>query len=528
MDQYASRPGAGLPGDGPSGARLVRSTTVAMAVLAFLSVLALGKNIASPNFWFDEADQFWLALGQTPYAQAGTPGGSWHDVWLYSQSLNADPGGFTVLLRLWIEAMGSSPLCMRLLPALFAALFLCLTYVWARRMTVPRPAAIAIALLFLLSQNVPYFTFELRAYSMELCGVVALWLATQALLERPSGTGLAIWIGIDFLFLTSRYSFVIYAASACGVLFLRAFSQPRARGIFLSAIAATLVWLAVLYVGMLRFQSADATPPPYVAELVLKGHWALFPAILAKNLFHPAAIGTTAFIAALLVTRVLRRRGVVAISPPQWQSFLALALYIVLAELAWFILSAFGKMPWDISKRWGLSLYGLSALSIPALYAVLRLGLKDRVRPALGQAGLAALCTASLAIGGLSLWVMAKRFDREHIVPEHLYQAMTAVDCTPGNTILLDDDLWPDYRYLTERSGLPIPCGGRLPVLPVRVKNIAAYASIGLSHPRPITYVFGSWDPQWKVGVLRRLQGHGALRVESFGPSDFTTVVTLR
>lgn len=510
---------------------LLRAASFTMAAIALLTLLALGKNIASPNFWFDEADQFWLALGQHLQATANALPGSWGDVWRYSRSFNADPGGFTVLLRLWIGMLGTAPVALRLLPALFGVVFFCLTYVWARRMQVPRPAAIAVVLLFLLSQNVPYFMLELRAYSMELCGVVALWLATTALLERPGRGTLTAWIAVDWLFLSSRYSFVIYAAAACAILLWRAWKEPRGRNIFLGALLATAVWSALLYFGMLRFQT-NGSPPGYVTPLMLKGHLENFLPIVARNFLHPAAIGKTAFLAGLLAVILLRRRASWRgrLTDSQLQPFFWLAGYILLADLGWLALSLLGKLPWDVSKRWGLSEYGLTALAIPALYGLVRMCLKDRARssPRLFDAGVALLCGVSLAAGFASLWVMAKRFDRENIVPEHLYRAMSAIDCRPGSHILLDDGLWPNYRYLTERSGLPIPCGGRLPAEKVRAKDAAAYAALGLSRPRPITYVFGNWDPNFKQGVLQHLRGQGKIKAESFGPSDFTTVVTLQ
>jgi hypothetical protein len=510
---------------------LLRTANFAMAAVALLALLALGKNIASPNFWFDEADQFWLAMGEHLQAGANTVPGGWGEVWRYSRSFNADPGGFTVLLRLWIGMLGTAPVALRLLPALFGCIFFCLTYVWARRMQVPRPAAIAIVLLFLLSQNVPYFMLELRAYSMELCGVVALWLATAALLQRPAPATLAAWIAVDWLFLSSRYSFVIYAAAACGILLWRAVKDPHGRRVFLLAVLAAALWIALLYFGMLRFQT-NGSPPDYVVPLMLKGHFENFLPILARNFFHPAAIGKTAFLVCLLAILLLRRRvsWLGKLTEGQLQPFFWLAGYILLAELGWMTLSALGKLPWDVSKRWGLSEYGLTALAIPALFSLVWMCLKGRPRssPLFLNAGMTLLCAGSLVVGFASLWMMAKRFDREKIVPEHLYRAMGAIDCTAGNSILLDDGLWPNYRYLTERSGLPIPCGGRLPVEIVPAKDPGAYATLGLSRRRPVIYLFGNWDPSFKQGVLQRLGGQGEIKAESFGPSDFTSVVTLK
>jgi hypothetical protein len=419
---------------------------------------------------------------------------------------------------------------LRLLPAMFGCLFLSLTYCWSRRLAVPRPVAIAMTLLFLLSQNVPYFFFELRAYSMELCGVVALWLATVALLERPAPLTAITWIATDWFFLSSRYSFIVYSAAACGILLWHGIKQARNRPVIFAVLAASAFWCLVLYFGMLRYQSAGGVPPDYVAQLMIAGHWGNFPSILLRALFHPAAIPATAFLAILILNRFFRRSPGDTDSPsPQPWLLNGLAAYILLANLEWMILSALGKLPWDISKRWGLSEYGLSALAMPVLYSLICLWLKNNPGRRLGRATMALLCAASLAAGVISLYVVTRRFDRENIVSEHLIPAMGALNCGDAPiTVLLDDTLWPDYRYLTERSGLAIPCASQARIERIHIQDAASYAVMGLSRKRPVAYLFGSWDARLKAGVRQRLQGQNGLRVESFGPSDFTTVVTLK
>jgi len=142
--------------------------TAIMAAIALLTLIALGRDIADPNFWFDEAGQFWLAMGQNHFSPAGTPDGSLYDVWNNSKAFIADPGGFTLLLRLLVNHLGSAPAALRTLPALFGLLFLYATFRWSKFLGLPTPLALAICAVFLASTTTAYFFLELRPYSMEM------------------------------------------------------------------------------------------------------------------------------------------------------------------------------------------------------------------------------------------------------------------------------------------------------------------------------------------------------------------------
>ena len=124
--------------------------------LIILLLCILARNLNSPNFWFDESGQFWLALGQNHFSAANTVAQSIKEAWNNSKSFNLDPGGFTLLLRGLIYSFeNTSPLILRSLPFFFTiALCFGLLY-WGALLKVSLIyTSLAIFLLFL-----PYHYF---------------------------------------------------------------------------------------------------------------------------------------------------------------------------------------------------------------------------------------------------------------------------------------------------------------------------------------------------------------------------------
>jgi hypothetical protein len=502
-----------------------------IGVVCLLIVLSVGSNLSSPHFWFDEAGQYWIAMGQNHFFPAHSPMGSLEAVWQNSKHSIADPGGFTLLVRLWSKLFGSSPVTLRLLPALFGAVFFALLFIWCRRNCLSSYIACAISAFLLTLPNLEGELVEFRPYSMEICGVLALGLATLLFLEKPARLTLAAWILVDVVFLLSRYSFVVYSLAACSLLILRFFSLRSHRLLIAIAVGVSLLWMSAIYFFMLRYQSADATPPPYVQQYMIWHHLERIPAILEHNFLSRGTIGKTAFLAAILAILAMknfRSMPLFVIQPQQIFRSVNLAVFIVAADVGWFLLSAVGRMPWDALQRWSLSEQGLTALAIPALLGLLRPAIMQQAPGPVRTFLLPAALSACLAICLISLSI-TMRFNRNNIVGEDLIDALSVVDCHHNDQvdIMLENGLWAQYRYLTERSGILIPCENRMRVHIHSGDDLQAFAKAGLSLSPDVTFIFGSWDK----GALNALRGYvgstASTEVHEFGYSGFTKVLSV-
>jgi len=503
-----------------------------IGLVCVLIVLSVGSNLSSPHFWFDEAGQYWIAMGQNHFSAAHSPLGSLHDVWSNSKHSIADPGGFTLLVRFWSELFGSSPVTLRLLPALFGAFFFVLIFAWCRRNLLPAYVACAISAFMLVLPNLVEELVELRPYSMELCGVLALGMATLVFLEKPTRFTLAVLIFVDALFLLSRYSFVVYSLAACSLLAFRFIGLRPHRLLIATAIGVSLLWMAAIYFFMLRYQSADATPPPYVQQYMIWHHLERIPTILRHNFLSRGTVGKTAFLAAalmLLGIEKFRLGGFSAIRPNQIFRCLNLAIFIVAADTIWLLLSAANRMPWDALQRWSLSEQGLTALAIPALFGLLRpVVMQETPRP-IREFLLPAALSICLAVCLISLPI-TMRFNRSNFIAEDLIDALSVVDCHHADQvdIMLERGLWADYRYLTERSGLTIPCQNKLRVHMYAGDDLQALAKAGLAINPHVTFIIGSWDE----AVLNTLRGYfgptASVEAHEFGNGNFTKVLSVR
>jgi hypothetical protein len=504
----------------------------AIGVVCLLIVLAVGSNLSSPHFWFDEAGQYWIAMGQYHFAAAHSPAGSLHDVWEHSKSSIADPGGFTLLLRFWSEQFGSGPVVLRLLPALFGAIFFTLIFVWCGRNALPIYVSCAISAFMLTFPNLMEKLVELRPYSMELCGVLALGMATLTFLERPTRFTLAAWILVDLLFLLSRYSFVIYSLAACSLLIYRFSSLRSHRLLIATAVGASFAWMVAIYFFMLRYQSATVVPPPYVEQYMIGHHFERMPVIFKHNFLTRGTFGKTIFLGALLavlLAKKSRARGLFPIQPHQIFRFANLAFFILAADAIWLVLSLAGRMPWDALQRWSLSEQGLTALAIPALLGLLRPVVLAATPWSNRALSLTAVLVACLALCVASL-PMAMRYNRNNFVTEDLVDAFSVVDCHHGDQvdIILDRGLWAHYRYLTEKAGLAIPCQSKMRVHMYPADNLQAFAKAGLLMGPHVVFVFGSWDATALSTVRRYLGSTASTEAHEFGYDDFTKVLSIR
>src|SRR5262245_2711393 len=335
---------------------------------------------------------------------------------------NLDPGGYTVWLRLWSTA-GHGLAWLRLSAYVFLLLTAVLLARWARDLTDSTSAACLAPFILLAYRLVLSFAFEIRAYSMEIAGVVATGYALHRVVRDPSHVNHLVLGLVCSVGLWSRYSFVVVAAAALGALACaRAGTLGRGRD-ELEKLACLLVPFlnsgALIYRVMLRYHAGglrarEAHPssavaiqaPDYVRHWVLRGQpLAELAAVLRENFLSGPALPITLTLGVLALGLVVRRRRALT-DWPGARSFPAVATMAFLAQLISAALSLAGVYPWHLGVKWSLYLHGISIVC--ALYlASAGWWIARRLRVA------AVLAAAALAVA-IVLTVRGATFRRTH------------------------------------------------------------------------------------------------------------------
>lgn len=183
---------------------------ITILIYAFC-LLQLGRNLSFDTLTYDEAGQFFISKGLNHYSEPYSTSGSIADVIHQNTQFNQDPGGFSILLHYWSE-ISDSIVWLRMLPFIFFIGAICFTCLTVFKITKHKLiSSIAGLLLFALwGGHIPY---ELRPYSMELCGMAyGLWLIFYIRSSHKlTKTALLFYSLVLSLFITARYTIIMFA-----------------------------------------------------------------------------------------------------------------------------------------------------------------------------------------------------------------------------------------------------------------------------------------------------------------------------
>lgn len=314
--------------------------------------------------WFDESVQYWMSRGLHAYGPPSQAAGNLAAVLQENGTGNLDPGGFTVLLHYWLQ-VDQSILWQRLLPQIFFVLALtmlaCLAWRWKKNWRLILLALVLPAAYPLLLR----FGYEVRAYSMEFAGVVAIFLMADLLIARPNlSRCFAVGLLTGF-FLSSRYSFVFVALPACLLISAHLWRETASPHRCLLQLLLLLLPPLVAGVAILHF----AFGPQYHARMVGDGgsriqyfasHLFSFDEFgsslwrLAKNLLHPRALPLWLVLA---IGLWLRRRSQGASWFPKGAGRIHYQIglgTLLVTALLW------RWHPWDMSTKWSSYLHAVS------------------------------------------------------------------------------------------------------------------------------------------------------------------------
>ncbi len=257
--------------------------TVIYAVCLYM----LGRNLTFESLNYDEAGQFFMSQGLNHYSEPNSVSGSLWDVVIQNQHYNRDPGGFTIILYFW-SMISCNIVWLRLLPFLFfigAIAFTCMTVYEVTRKKLMAFTS-GLLLMALWGGSLPYC---LRAYAMELCGMAyGLWMIFK--LRQPQSIGkLATYSIIFALFLTARYTIIIFGAvyALFGIYNIYSWKPALSKRKYLIYIGifGLPLLLSVLYSYFfaMRIQNPDAAAMDYAVYLYTK-HWP-FKVVMAGLIF---------------------------------------------------------------------------------------------------------------------------------------------------------------------------------------------------------------------------------------------------
>jgi hypothetical protein len=412
---------------------------VAAAALAWF----ICNSLQWTAFWFDESVQFYISRGLCSFGPPGQEPGGVRHVLKQNARDNLDPGGFSLLLHFWLLC-GAGMAWQRALPLLFflggVAGLGWLGWRWRRDVRFAVFSALVSAAYPMLMN----YANEVRAYSMEFAGVVCGCLVLDLLLEDPRPRRCLIGGAMIGVFLSSRYSYVIFAVAVSVVFFLqlladRAIPLPARAKVALRFFAPlACIGIVILLKGFwpqykLRISYNNGEMLGYLAPYMASGtSVSQILQTLGTNLFSLSALPLTVIPMAALA---LGRR----VSPFYLLPLLTLAITALLWK--WH--------PWNMGAKWSSYLHALSAVMIVRLSADVLGTLETspawfRIRPRLAGPLLAVvICALS------TLAIVHRRPQSNNLVPILQYLEGAQLE---ERQVAVNIHWYPTLRYFCEEG----------------------------------------------------------------------------
>jgi hypothetical protein len=200
----------------------------------------------------------------------------------------------------------------------------------------------------------------------------------------------------------------------------------------------------------------------------------------------------------------IKRRGV--FNRITDSTLLCLFIYVVVSELLWMTLSLTGKMPWKFGTRWALSEIVLCSLSFLGLAYIFKF-FSARYFERFYKYNLLFLAVV-LLISTIYVSHGVIKYSRLDYEGENLLKILPVANQVSSGkgTIVMDQFLYPDYRYLVEFSGAGIePLAAK--VIFADFSDLSALKIIENSAARPVVFISGQWDSNRRMELIQALNG---------------------
>ena len=232
-------------------------------ILTVYILFRISLNLYNDSPWYDEAIQIWISLGSNP--DEITMNNGMVQVIKLNQLFNHDPGGFSLVLHLWLK-ISNDMQWIRLLPLLFFIGSVFVVFLTIQSLSKNKLISFICSLIPFLFDTLLYFSTEIRAYSMEcLCYSFAILSICTMHDKKNLGKLHCFSLALCFL-MTSRYSAMIGSYLSMFVITLGWIinnkSKPLVKASFM--IIPYVIITAMIYFFSLSLQNPSVKTPSYV------------------------------------------------------------------------------------------------------------------------------------------------------------------------------------------------------------------------------------------------------------------------
>lgn len=394
--------------------------TVALAIFLYFASRLITGNF----FWYDEGVQFYIAKGLGPYSEKFVPYSGLHDVLFYNRYFNRDPGGFGVLLHFW-SMISNHYIWLRLLPFVFYVLTLYFSFKVTLRHTNSFISAVLVTSIFMIHPVFAIETCELRGYSMEMLAVMASLYCIDNWDNNWSCKRLLILAVILSVFMTSRYSVLIYAFCVSLYIAWRVFKQDKFKAIIVKG---------VLYGGILLMTITAIWLLSMQYHLLENGVGYVEGGYLGRHLLTLLSPSLIRFYVLIGILVYDNKKGI------NTESFLTVAIIV---SIVFVLLSAFNLYPIDERRSMSLTTVQTFAICLAVIMRVNNIKIITRLKWGCIVAAIGAIVVFPYLNKGRSMQ------DRKYASFKQLLSELK-----PGETVFVHRYVAPGVKYMFEEGEL--------------------------------------------------------------------------
>ena len=316
-------------------------------ILLILMIL-IGFSFFSSYFDFDEAGQFWISKGLNHESAPFSETGGLSDVIINNHDYNLDPGGFSILLHFW-SMVSDNYIWLRILPYFFFVLTIYFCYKFVNLKMENKVYVVTFCFLFFFLPHIWGAGLRLRAYSMEILGIViSLYNLQKMEMSFKTRTLMVTSLSLCF-FMTSRYSFniVAFTVSLCVLLLIikQQFSWSKKILLYAGYSLPLLITLGFIYFFSLSYQNSNVGEVSYLQYLSND-----FTILLAPvSLFYFLIIGLECYLYFKLKSHAQNS---------------SIFFVTIVTNILFLLLSSFGLHPWDVLSSRCISMLTLTYLCL--------------------------------------------------------------------------------------------------------------------------------------------------------------------
>jgi hypothetical protein len=324
-----------------------------LTVFVVFQLFLIRNNLFNDYFWLDESGQIWMALGQNHFSSPNSQIQGLGSVLENNAKYNLDPGGYTFLLRFWIELFGTAAATLRFFPyicylATIGLLLIAILQFMRGRLA--KESAIVALLGITCTPMFTYYAFEVRGYSLSLLLVTFCFFALRLyIVNRRNFHYLLLTFGLTVA-ITVRYTSLTYIFSILVILIVLDYRKRQFKRVFFSIFMFAITCLTVLSTQFVyQFRPSEDN---YLNSHMISGEGNLIPILRDNFLGFPGFIRLFVIVFSIYILVNSRHNSNTSdLGRDPRFVFSILGLSITFLQL---LLSFLGLLPWHSSTRWSI------------------------------------------------------------------------------------------------------------------------------------------------------------------------------